>query len=61
MKSVRIRANDEDGGTDNNVNFDGKYFRLKNARLYTPPSTDIPLYMLQDRMQFRLLRSMLMG
>jgi coenzyme F420-dependent glucose-6-phosphate dehydrogenase len=27
------------------VNFEGKHFRLKNARLYTPPSTDIPLYM----------------
>jgi alkanesulfonate monooxygenase SsuD/methylene tetrahydromethanopterin reductase-like flavin-dependent oxidoreductase (luciferase family) len=39
------KGDDEDGGTDNNVNFDGKYFRLKNARLYTPPSTDIPLYM----------------
>ena len=29
----------------NTVNFEGKYFRLKDARLYTPPSTDIPLYM----------------
>ena len=27
------------------LNFDGKYFRLKNARLYTPPSTNLPLYM----------------
>jgi coenzyme F420-dependent glucose-6-phosphate dehydrogenase len=37
---------EKDGGTDNDsINFDGKYFRLKNARLYTPPSTDIPLYM----------------
>jgi coenzyme F420-dependent glucose-6-phosphate dehydrogenase len=26
------------------VNFEGKHFRLKTARLYTPPSTDIPLY-----------------
>jgi coenzyme F420-dependent glucose-6-phosphate dehydrogenase len=38
--------NDSVGRTDNSfVNFEGKYFRLKNARLYTPPSTDIPLYM----------------
>lgn len=37
---------DDVGRTDNSsVNFDGKYFRLKNALLYTPPSTDIPLYM----------------
>jgi coenzyme F420-dependent glucose-6-phosphate dehydrogenase len=37
---------DDDDGTDNNtINYDGKYFRLKNARLYTPPTTDIPLYM----------------
>jgi alkanesulfonate monooxygenase SsuD/methylene tetrahydromethanopterin reductase-like flavin-dependent oxidoreductase (luciferase family) len=27
------------------LNFDGKYFRLKNARLYTLPSTNLPLYM----------------
>ena len=43
------KRDDEDGGTDNNVNFNGKYFRLKNARLYTPPSTDIPLYMARFR------------
>jgi alkanesulfonate monooxygenase SsuD/methylene tetrahydromethanopterin reductase-like flavin-dependent oxidoreductase (luciferase family) len=38
---------DHDKGENNgtSVNFEGKYFRLKNARLYTPPSTDIPLYM----------------
>lgn len=39
-------GDDRDSGTDSSsVNFDGKYFRLKNARLYTPPSTNIPLYM----------------
>jgi coenzyme F420-dependent glucose-6-phosphate dehydrogenase len=27
------------------VNFEGEYFKTKNARLYTPPSTNIPLYM----------------
>jgi alkanesulfonate monooxygenase SsuD/methylene tetrahydromethanopterin reductase-like flavin-dependent oxidoreductase (luciferase family) len=38
--------NGRDSGADrSSINFDGKYFRLKNARLYTPPSTDIPLYM----------------
>lgn len=36
---------DDVGRADNSsVNFDGKYFRLKNARLYTPSSTDILLY-----------------
>jgi coenzyme F420-dependent glucose-6-phosphate dehydrogenase len=39
-------------GEDNNedhdngfVEFDGKYFKVKNARLYTPPTGKIPLYM----------------
>jgi coenzyme F420-dependent glucose-6-phosphate dehydrogenase len=36
-------------GNENNtggfVNFEGEYFKTKNARLYTPPSTNIPLYM----------------
>jgi coenzyme F420-dependent glucose-6-phosphate dehydrogenase len=37
---------DDDGCTDEGfVNFDGQYFRLRNARLYTPPATVIPLYM----------------
>ena len=35
----------DDGNRDISVDFDGEYFRLKNARLYTLPSTDIPLYM----------------
>jgi coenzyme F420-dependent glucose-6-phosphate dehydrogenase len=30
---------------DGFVSFDGQYFRIKNAKLYTPPSTNIPLYM----------------
>jgi len=30
---------------DGFVTFVGKYFKIKNAKLYTPPSTDIPLYM----------------
>jgi coenzyme F420-dependent glucose-6-phosphate dehydrogenase len=39
-------------GEDNNedhdngfVEFDGEYFKVKNARLYTPPTGKIPLYM----------------
>src|ERR671923_1324622 len=32
---------DEDGF----VTFNGKYFKIRNAKLYTPPSTTIPLYM----------------
>lgn len=30
---------------DNHVNFDGKYYDLKDANLYTRPKTDIPIYM----------------
>jgi len=30
---------------DGFVTFNGKYFKIKNAKLYTPPSTNIPLYM----------------
>lgn len=32
---------DEDGF----MTFNGKYFKIRNAKLYTPPSTTIPLYM----------------
>jgi len=32
---------DEDGF----ITFNGKYFKIRNAKLYTPPSTTIPLYM----------------
>jgi alkanesulfonate monooxygenase SsuD/methylene tetrahydromethanopterin reductase-like flavin-dependent oxidoreductase (luciferase family) len=31
--------------TDGFVTFNGQYFKIKNAKLYTPPSTNIPLYM----------------
>ncbi len=27
------------------VNFDGKYFKLNNAKLYTPPKKRIPVYL----------------
>jgi coenzyme F420-dependent glucose-6-phosphate dehydrogenase len=30
---------------DGFVTFNGKYHKIKNAKLYTPPSTNIPLYM----------------
>jgi coenzyme F420-dependent glucose-6-phosphate dehydrogenase len=30
---------------DGFVTFNGKYFKIRNAKLYTPPSTTIPLYM----------------
>jgi coenzyme F420-dependent glucose-6-phosphate dehydrogenase len=30
---------------DGFVSFNGKYHKLKNAKLYTPPSTNIPIYM----------------
>ena len=30
---------------DGFVTFNGKYFEISNAKLYTPPSTTIPLYM----------------
>ena len=31
--------------SDGFVTFKGKYFKIKNAKLYTPPVTNIPLYM----------------
>jgi coenzyme F420-dependent glucose-6-phosphate dehydrogenase len=34
------------GGTDEGfVNFNGEYFLVRDAKLYTPPASDIPLYM----------------
>ncbi|MGZ5549913.1 MAG: LLM class flavin-dependent oxidoreductase, partial [Nitrososphaeraceae archaeon] len=36
------KYDDDSGGF---VNFNGQYFKLKNAKLYTPPSTNISLYM----------------
>ncbi|MFL6400354.1 MAG: LLM class flavin-dependent oxidoreductase [Nitrososphaeraceae archaeon] len=37
----------EDNNEDHNgfVEFDGEYFKIKNAKLYTPPTGKIPLYM----------------
>ena len=36
---------DNDHDNDGFLHFNGKYFRIKNAKLYTPPSGKIPLYM----------------
>jgi coenzyme F420-dependent glucose-6-phosphate dehydrogenase len=38
-------GHDNENNTGGFVNFEGEYFKTKNARLYTPPSTNIPLYM----------------
>jgi coenzyme F420-dependent glucose-6-phosphate dehydrogenase len=40
--SREASIDDDDNGF---VTFKGKYFKIKNAKLYTPPSTNIPLYM----------------
>lgn len=48
-RSTRSKGNDDDDGnnSDNNgfVDFNGDYFKIKNAKLYTPTSRKIPLYM----------------
>jgi coenzyme F420-dependent glucose-6-phosphate dehydrogenase len=51
-RSTRPKGNDDDdddngNNSDNNgfVDFNGDYFKIKNAKLYTPPSGKIPLYM----------------
>jgi alkanesulfonate monooxygenase SsuD/methylene tetrahydromethanopterin reductase-like flavin-dependent oxidoreductase (luciferase family) len=52
--TAATRVNNEKGHKDKDddgrngeasVNFEGQYFRLNNARLYTPPTRVIPLYM----------------
>ena len=40
-----IRLSNNNNNSNDFVNFYGQYFKLKNAKLYTPPSTNIPLYM----------------
>ena len=42
-----ITPKGEDNNEDHNgfVEFDGEYFKVKNAKLYTPPTGKIPLYM----------------
>jgi coenzyme F420-dependent glucose-6-phosphate dehydrogenase len=48
-KEIRpsLNKNDNDDNNDNDgfVNFKGQYYNIKDAKLYTPPSTNIPLYM----------------
>ena len=45
-KKIRtLDINDNNYDKDDFVNFNGQYFKLKNAKLYTPPATNIPLYM----------------
>ena len=41
MNNTSPTSVDKDGF----VTFNGKYFEISNAKLYTPPSTTIPLYM----------------
>ena len=43
-KSSSSLTKNEDEDSDF-VTFDGQYFKAKNAKLYTPPSTNISLYM----------------
>ncbi|MDQ4056234.1 MAG: LLM class flavin-dependent oxidoreductase [Thermoproteota archaeon] len=40
-----ISYDDNDHNNGGFFHFNGKYFRIKNAKLYTPPSGKIPLYM----------------
>ena len=44
-KEIRPSLNINDNNNDGFVNFKGQYYNIKNAKLYTPPSTNIPLYM----------------
>ena len=45
-KKLKGTANNGDIDSDGFVNFNGQYFNIKGAKLYTPPVSDkIPLYM----------------
>lgn len=47
-RDIKRRANyrENNNSHDNDfVNFNGEYYKIKDAKLYTPSSTDIPLYM----------------
>jgi coenzyme F420-dependent glucose-6-phosphate dehydrogenase len=44
-KEIRLSNNNNNNNNNGFVNFNGQYFKVKNAKLYTPPSTNIPLYM----------------
>ncbi|HKO39641.1 MAG TPA: LLM class flavin-dependent oxidoreductase [Nitrososphaeraceae archaeon] len=44
-KEIRLSNTNNNNNNNSFANFNGQYFKLKNAKLYTPPSTNIPLYM----------------
>jgi coenzyme F420-dependent glucose-6-phosphate dehydrogenase len=44
-KEIRASSKKNDNNNDGFINFKGRYYNIKNAKLYTPPSTNIPLYM----------------
>ena len=49
-KTIKDKKNintDENKGKDNNhfVNFNGEYFLIRNAKLYTPPVSYVPIHM----------------
>jgi coenzyme F420-dependent glucose-6-phosphate dehydrogenase len=44
--SIKEKEEENNGQNSGFVDFDGQYFKIKNAKLYTPPSSKkIPLYM----------------
>jgi coenzyme F420-dependent glucose-6-phosphate dehydrogenase len=44
--SKKVKGNENNGNTNGFVNFNGQYFNINGAKLYTPPiSEKIPLYM----------------
>ncbi len=45
VKEIRLSSTNNNNNNNGFANFNGQYFRLTNAKLYTPPSTNIPLYM----------------
>ncbi len=44
-EEIKLSLTKNENEDNNFVTFDGQYFKVKNAKLYTPPSTNIPLYM----------------
>jgi coenzyme F420-dependent glucose-6-phosphate dehydrogenase len=45
IEAIQIIKELWEGKNDGFVNFNGEYFLLRNARLYTPPAKRIPIYM----------------
>ena len=55
-KEITPSLNKNDNNNDGFVNFKGQYYNIKNAKLYTPPSTNIALYMAgSEKKLFKLL------